>query len=198
MGRASARKKEPTSLAVVPASPVKLDFGCGPHKRDGGFLGVDAHPFLGVDIVHDLTVAPYPWADNSVSEAHASHFLEHLTPWQRVLFYNELYRILVPGGSCQIIVPHWASCRAYGDPTHQWPAVSEFSMYYINRDWRLQNAPHCDVSVVPQGFNCHFEATWGYSMRQDLLVRNQEFQQFALANYKEAAQDMIATVKAIK
>lgn len=196
MGRA-ARKPSPP-LAVVPApAPLKVDFGCGPHKREG-FTGIDAHPFAGVDLVHDLTVAPYPLADNSVAEAHASHFLEHLTSWQRVTFFNELWRVLVPGGACQIIIPHWASCRAYGDPTHQWPPVSEFAWYYLSRDWRQANAPHCDVTVVPHGFACHFEATWGYSMRPDLLVRNQEHQQFALANYKEAALDMIATVKAVK
>lgn len=195
MGRA----KRSAALQEVPrpADPIKLDFGCGPNKR-AGFEGVDAHPFVGVDHVVDLTKTPWPWADNSVGEAHASHFVEHLDSWQRVAFFNELYRVLVPGGTCQIIVPHWASCRAYGDPTHKWPPMSEFALYYISRDWRLANAPHTDVSVVPNGFTCHFEATWGYSMRQDVLARNQEFQQFALANYKEVAQDMIATVKAVK
>jgi hypothetical protein len=194
MGRGARKKLE---IVETPAELLKLDFGCGPHKREG-FRGVDCRQFVGVDDVVDLTVAPWPYADNSVAEAHASHFLEHLDAWQRVLFCNELYRVLVPNGSCQVIVPHWASCRAYGDPTHQWPPVSEFWFYYLSRDWRTGNAPHTDITWNPKGFNCHFDATWGYSMRQDLLVRNQEFQQFALGNYKESAQDTIATLKALK
>lgn len=181
MGKA-ARK-----LKLEPALPLNLDFGCGPHKREG-FSGVDSRPFAGVDHVVDLTKTPWPWADESVAEAHASHFVEHLTADQRIDFVNELYRVLVPGGTCQIIVPHWASCRAYGDLTHQWPPVSEFWWMYLNKEWREQNAPHNDR------YTCHFGATWGYAMRQDLLTRNQEHQQFAASNYKEAISDMIATL----
>lgn len=192
MGRASSAKK--LTVVDATAAPLKLDFGCGPHKREG-FQGVDCTAFVGVDHVVDLTQAPWPWADGSVSEAHASHFIEHLNAMQRVQFFNELHRVLAPGGTCQVIIPHWASCRAYGDPTHQWPPVSEFAWYYLSRDWRAQNAPHTDAANLPGGFSCHFEATWGYAMRPDLAVRNQEFQQMAMANYKEAITDMIATLK---
>ena len=191
MGRASAKKLQPAPELL------KLDFGCGPNKREG-FHGVDAHAFVGVDTVYDLLVTPWPWADNSVSEAHASHFVEHLTAWQRVAFWNELYRVLVPNGTAQIIVPHWASCRAYGDPTHQWPPVSEFAFYYLKKEWRLANAPHSDIGVRPDGFTCDLEAVWGNGMRPDIAVRNPEFQQFAMANYKEAITDLYVTVKAIK
>jgi hypothetical protein len=95
---------------------LKLDFGCGPNKREG-FQGVDSIAFPGVDFVVDLRQR-WPWEDNSVAEAHASHFIEHLTAMERVHFANELYRVLKPGGKCTVIVPHWGSCRAYGDPTH--------------------------------------------------------------------------------
>jgi hypothetical protein len=183
--------------AFAPAAPVRLDFGCGPRKREG-FLGVDRHPFAGVDHVVDLTQAPWPWPDNSVEEAHASHFIEHLTAVERTRFVNELYRILIPGGKCQVIVPHWASCRAYGDPTHQWPPVSEFWFMYLSRQWRSVNAPHSDASIWPDGFACDFGASWGYNLRSDLAVRNEEFRQFAMGNYKEACEDIIATLQAIK
>ena len=195
MGRAAAAKK--LKAVETPAELLKLDLGCGPNKREN-FKGVDSRAFVGVDYVVDLTQAPWPWADNSVSEAHASHFVEHLNAAQRCTFVNELYRILIPNGTCSVIVPHWASCRAYGDPTHQWPPVSEFWFYYLSREWRAANAPHSDKQWNPDGFDCHFEATWGYNLRQDLLVRNQEFQQFAIANHKEAIQDMQATLKALK
>ncbi len=194
MGRSNASKK----LKAVETQTTKLDLGCGPHPKDG-FEGVDAIAFDGaVKHVVDLRKTPWPWADNSIAEAHASHFVEHLTSDQRVAFCNELYRILVPGGSCQVIVPHWGSCRAYGDPTHQWPPMGEFWFYYLSRDWRKDNAPHTDIKFNPNGFDCHFEATWGYTLRPDLSTRNQEWQQFAIANYKEVVQDMIANLKAVK
>lgn len=188
-------KRSAAKLAQVAAQlePLKLDFGCGPHKRDG-FKGVDSISFPGVDFVQDVTKTPWQWADNSVEEAHASHFLEHLGAWERVTFCNELYRVLAPGAKCTIIVPHWASCRAYGDPSHVWPPVSEFWFYYLNTVWRKNNAPHVDSEFCPQGFTCNFEATWGYTMRDDLNVRASEYQQFAIANYKEVCQDTIATL----
>jgi hypothetical protein len=185
-------KRKP-QLAAVPATPtLKLDFGCGLNKREG-FEGVDALAFPGVDHVVDLRQT-WPWADGSVAEAHASHFVEHLNGRERVHFCNELYRVLVPGGKCQIITPHWASSRAYGDYTHQWPPVGEFWFYYLSKAWRATNAPHNDIAHTPDGYACDFEATWGYSVRGDLLARNTEYQQMALQNFKEAAQDTIATL----
>jgi predicted SAM-dependent methyltransferase len=190
MGRAAKAKR----LAVVSMPVLRLDFGCGPNKRDG-FEGVDRIAFPGVDHVLDIGTAAWPWKDGTVLEALASHFVEHLTATQRVHFCNELYRVLIPGGTCQIIVPHWASCRAYGDPTHQWPPVSEFWFYYLSKDWRGGNAPHTSKEHTPDGFACDFEATWGYSLHPSLHARSAEHQQFATANYKEACQDIVATLK---
>ena len=174
---------------------TKLDLGCGKNKREG-FSGVDSIAFDGVDVVCDLTVAPWPFADGSVEEVHSSHFIEHLTAPQRIVFANELHRVLKKGGKATLIAPHWCSCRAYGDMTHQWPPVSEFWFYYLSRKWRVEdgNAPHDDIEYNKNGYSCDFDATWGYSLGQHLHTRNQEYQQFALGNYKESAQDIIATL----
>lgn len=163
---------------------LKLDLGCGKNKREG-FHGVDSLKFDAVDQVVDLT-KPWPWKDGTVEEAHCSHMIEHLTWPERVHFFNELHRVLIAGGKCQLILPHWASARYYGDPTHKEP-MSEFAFYYLDKGWRDVNAPHV-------GYTCDFAVTWGYSMHQSLVTRNPEYQQFALQNYKEAAQDIIATL----
>ena len=165
---------------------LKLDFGCGPNKKDG-FKGVDVRPFKGVDHVTDLT-KPWPWGDDTVEEGHASHFIEHLDADERIHFFNELHRVLIPGGKCIIITTNWASNRAYGDLSHKWPPVSEMFYYYLLKDWRAVNAPHNDF------YTCDFDAVWGYSMHNELLVKNQEYQQHAQTFYKEAAQDIICTV----
>jgi SAM-dependent methyltransferase len=171
---------------------MRLDIGCGKNKREG-FIGVDQYAMEGVDVVLDVR-GTWSWDSNSVDEVHCSHFLEHLTATERVHFFNELYRVLKPEGKATIITPHWASNRAYGDPTHQWPPVAEMAFYYLKQDWRDTQAPHTDAKWNPNGYNCNFDASWGYSFSPDLSVKNQEYVQFALQNFKEAAQDLHATL----
>ncbi len=183
--------------------PIRLDFGCGPHKREG-FKGVDCINFAGVDYVMNVAVEPWPWPDNSVEEAHASHFLEHLEAKERWHFFNELYRVLKPGAKCAIVTPDWASQRAYGDMTHKWPPVSGFFWLYLNRDWRMgnpnavppqaANAPHTDAQYVKGGLNCHFGAQWGWTIDPRVSVRNQEYQQHAIDHFRDACMDMVCTL----
>jgi hypothetical protein len=177
--------KKKALKAVAQAKLLKLDLGCGKNPK-AGFTGVDCRDF-GQEITADLRQV-WPWGDGSVEEVHCSHFVEHLTAAERIHFVNELYRVLIPGGKAQIIVPHWSSCRAYGDLTHQWPPVSEFWFYYLDKGWRDQNAPHNDF------YTCDFQVTWGYSLNPQISARNQEYQQFAMTFYKEAVQDVIATM----
>lgn len=172
---------------AVEATPLlKLDFGCGRNPRQG-FDGVDSRDF-GQKYHVDLGKEKWPWPDNSVEEAHASHFIEHLNGEERVHFVNELYRVLIPGGKCTVITPHWASNRAYGDLTHQWPPVAEFWFYYLSKTWRENYAPHNDM------YECDFDATWGYNLSPALNTRTGEYQQYAMQYYKEACQDLIATL----
>lgn len=172
---------------------MKIDLGCGPNKKEG-YIGIDAISFPGVDHVVQLGREPLPFADGTVEAAHASHFMEHLTAVERCQLMNELYRVMRPGAQMTMLVPHWGSHRAYGDPTHQWPPIGEMWFYYIKRDWRLSQAPHTDKSNWPLGYDCDFEATWGYTLHPNLLTRNGEFQQFAINFYREAIQDITATL----
>lgn len=171
---------------------IKLDIGCGPNKR-AGFTGIDQYEFANVDIVADLK-SRWPVEDESVEEANLSHVLEHFTGIERAHVCNELHRVLIKGGKALITTPHWASNRAYGDYTHQWPPVSEMFYYYLNREWRLVNAPHTDVKNDKLGYNCDFDFTAGYSMHPELISRNQQYQTHAMTFWKEACQDMIATI----
>ena len=175
----------------APSGPIRLDIGCGKAKKEG-FIGIDAIAFDGVDHVMNAGTDKLPYKDGTVEEIHTSHFIEHLTASERIHFVNEAYRVLVKDGKVTIITPHWASARAYGDMTHQWPPVSEFWFYYLDKNWRAVNAPHNDK------YTCDFNATWGYSLHPSVLNRNQEFQQFALQNFKEVAQDIHCTMTARK
>jgi SAM-dependent methyltransferase len=186
--------------SLRPVEPLRIDIGCGKNKR-AGFLGVDAIKFDGVDVVADLASNKWPWGDNTVDEANCSHFLEHLTnldgKYERVHFFNELYRVLKVGGKCALVIPHWCSTRYYGDPTHKEP-FSEMGFYYLSKVWRDGNAPHTDAANVSWGYKCNFEAMWGYSLRPDVASRPPDFQAFATANYKEACQDIMATLTKVE
>ena len=127
---------------------LKLDLGCGWNKKEG-FVGVDANSFDGVDIVFDLRQEPWPWDDNSVEDVYSRHFVEHLTGKERIIFFNEMYRVLKPGAIARIITPHWSHESAYGDPTHEWPPVTCWTYYYLNTAWRESYGPHV-------GYKCNF------------------------------------------
>lgn len=176
--------------------PLRLDFGCGTRKREG-FKGVDIRKFDGVDFVLNVATEKWPWEDNSVDEGHASHFIEHLTWPQRVHFFNELGRVLKKGGKATLIWPHWCSDRYYGDPTHQAP-ISPFAMFYLNQEWRKVNAPHDDFASNTEHlwneYTCDFDNVISFSTDGALGGRNQEFLQFAMRYYKEAAQDVMVTL----
>lgn len=185
----NASATTPGIIPAPPPQPIRIDIGCGTKKREG-FVGVDVRPFDGVDVQMDAGKDRWPWNDGSVDEINASHFVEHLTPPERIHFANEAFRVLKPGAKATITTPHWASCRAYGDLTHQWPPVTSFWLMYLNAEWRKVNAPHND------GYTCDFAATWGFSLNPDpyILLKNDEFKQRAVNYYIEAAQDMTATL----
>lgn len=182
-------KKRPKLTPVV----TKIDLGCGPNKKPG-FYGLDRIKFDGVDCTCDLGRDRLPFPNDSIEEVHTSHFIEHLTATERIHVVNELYRVMQKDATCQVIIPHWASCRAYGDPTHQWPPISEFWFYYLSKEWRDKNAPHTDIKNWDKGLDCNFEVTWGYSLHSLLATRATDYQQHAVQFFKEAIEDISATL----
>lgn len=88
------------------------------------FENVTTLDILGdADIIHDLDVLPYPFADNTFDEIHAYEVLEHCGAqgdW-RFFFaqFSEFWRILKPDGYFIATVPMWDSPWAWGDPGHR-------------------------------------------------------------------------------
>lgn len=165
---------------------VKLDIGCGKNKQHG-FIGVDSIAFEGVDVVHDVRVSPWPWADEEVEQVHCSHFIEHLTGEERVAFFNELARVMKNGAQAQIISPHWSHDCAYGDPTHKWPPISGWTFMYLNKGWREVNAPHV-------AYTCDFDWTVGGIWDEWLNIRNQDMKVFAMQRYVNSMRDIMVTL----
>jgi len=169
---------------------LRLDLGTGKAaKKPAGFLGVDIHKWKGVDRIVDLRQR-WPWKTGSVDEVNADQLLQYFTPSERVHFANELYRVLKAGGKAVLVVPNWAASKAYIDLGTYWPPVSEAWFHTLNKAWRdSQNR------VDTSGFKCDFDPpVIGYGMHPMIMSRNQEYQQTALAFWKEAAQDIYATL----
>ena len=173
----------------VSAPTLKLDLGTGKGAtRPEGFIGVDKVKHPGVTQVVDLRKR-WPWKANSVDEVQASHLLQYFTSQDRWHFVHELYRVLKAGGKATIITPYWAACKAYGDLTACYPPVSEAWFFRLNKAWREQQ--NYDD---PDGYTCNFDHSLGYGMHQSVAVRNPEYQQHAISFWKEAAQDLCATL----
>lgn len=108
-------------------NPKILDLGCGKKKRQGS-IGVDYSDRHDADIIHDLNVFPYPFADNSIDQVYLDNVLEHLDNPMAVM--AEVHRICKNGAEIKVIVPYFRSAWAFIDPTHQhFFTVDSFAYY---------------------------------------------------------------------
>lgn len=96
---------------------IFLDIGCSDHKSPGA-VGMDIRPLPGVDIVHDMTVIPWPLPDACCLRILASHILEHIPPDRIFPILDECWRIMQPNGQLLIAMPYANSPRAMQDPSH--------------------------------------------------------------------------------
>lgn len=118
--------KRKTAKTEAPPAGLRLNLGAGEWPVEG-WLGVELE--AGADVVCDLSVFPWPWADESVGEIIASHMLEHFTRQDGERFVAECWRVLAPGGVLHLAVPDYdkfADCLVSGN----WAPIGE----YIWRD----------------------------------------------------------------
>lgn len=104
---------------------MKLNLGCGNYAKEG-YVNLDWHPFPGVDVVHDLSVTPYPFDDEVFDLIEADHVLEHLP--SVFIAMREIHRILKPGGRLRIRVPHFT--RGFSHPEHRRGFGATFPYYF--------------------------------------------------------------------
>lgn len=115
---------EPIPLFSQP-SAKRLNLGCGRFPKPD-FVNVDWKDMPGVDIVHDLSKLPYPFADGQFEHVEADHVIEHLPHVFDVMI--ELHRILRPGGEAVIRVPHFS--RGFSHPEHKRGFDATFPYYF--------------------------------------------------------------------
>ena len=177
-------KKKVFKAKVI--KPLLLDLGCGQNKQPD-HVGVDLYA-PGADIKADLLKFPWTsWKDNTVDGIFCSHFVEHVPHHLRWPFFEECYRIMKLDAVMRIFVPSWKSERAYGDMTHEWPAVTAMFFYYLSRNWREANK----LTYGPYDIKANFEFQCGPTgINPAFADRNQEAQVFACTHHLEAFPDM--------
>jgi hypothetical protein len=162
---------------------IRIDIGCGKNKKKD-FIGWDKSPKSSADLIIDVRNTPWPLGDKSVDEAFTAHFFEHLTGEERMVFMNELYRVMKEGAKVTIITPFYSSTRSIQDPTHAWPPLCEASYLYFNKEWReTQKLDHYEITA-------DFDYTFGYAVDTDVGVRSLEYQQFAIKHYINSVLDL--------
>ena len=102
-----------------------LDVGCGANKYEGA-IGLDNNPRTAADVIHDLGVVPYPFADDEFDLVVSRHVIEHVP--DVMAFVGELYRITKPGGRIRLVTPHYTNPDWATDPTHR----NHFNSYTFN------------------------------------------------------------------
>jgi SAM-dependent methyltransferase len=108
----------------------KLNLGSGGFYKDG-YVNVDLSPAAKPDVVHDLDVVPYPFADDEFDLVEADHCLEHLLdPFAAM---REVHRLTRNGGAVHIRVPHFS--RGFSHPDHKSGFDITFP-YYFRKDFR--------------------------------------------------------------
>ncbi len=91
---------------------VAIDLGAGGQKREwDGYVteSTDIRPGIDTDYVQDTTALNFP--TGSYDMVASSHHLEHLGRFDQEKVWEEMFRILKPGGKMEHIVPNiqWAA-----------------------------------------------------------------------------------------
>lgn len=122
---------------------MNIDIGGG---TDPAPLYINLDPIHGEGEWKRSILDGIPVPDGSVSAVRASHVLEHIPAGRdRIAVFNEVHRVLEPGGTFQVIVPMvTGTWHAFADPTHVSFWVPESFHYF---DGRI--AAHALYGILP-------------------------------------------------
>ncbi len=95
-----------------------LQLGCGIRPIEGAVNHDKEKHSDFVDVVWDLEVTPWLWADNEFDKIIALDVMEHLR-LEVCEWLDECWRILQPNGLLVLRLPAWNHENSHIDPTHR-------------------------------------------------------------------------------
>ena len=181
---------------------TKIDLACGDAKKEG-FFGVDIADIEGVDLVHDLTVYPWPIEDNIADEINCSHYIEHikhdtpLTDIKELLnkstSFDEFKENMLNAerhqdGFIRFMKEVYRILKPGGKVRIIAPYVMhtrafgdptheryihDMSFAYFNKEWREAN------KLEHYNIDVDFDIRYSYSIDQDLILKSAEVREEA-------------------
>lgn len=100
-----------------------------------------------------------------------------------ILFMDEVYRILKPGGKIKIVAPYYTSIRCWQDPTHR-RAIGDATFLYFNKGWREIN------KLDHYGIRSDFDFVYGYEMNAQWAMKHEEARNFGITHYNNIINDI--------
>ena len=114
---------------------IKLDIGCGNElpkdTETEKWCGIDLSSNDDRCIIRDLGRG-IPFNDNTFDKVRCHNVLEHIKQEDYIFVWNEVYRVLKPGGIFEIEVPRWDKVSSVQDPTHVRFFVPESFQYFCD------------------------------------------------------------------
>ena len=161
---------------------MKLDLACGAQKVGAEYIGIDAAQDAKPDLCMDLLRFPWDFPDDAAETVHCSHFIEHIPAEDRlegngrrvdllVRFFEEVYRVMSPGGMLTLRWPSPTAEPAFQDPTHR-RFISRHFLAYLARPWRKEYVPQYD-------FRMDFQLLSDKVMMDEKIVKHKEGSRFA-------------------
>jgi predicted SAM-dependent methyltransferase len=109
---------------------LRLHLGCGPRVLPG-WVNIDSVPCT-ADVRGDIDLTALPWPDAAADEILSEHVFEHLSFAEERSVWQEIARVLRPGGTATLEVPdfewvcasflaagdEWRDFYRVGDPDH--------------------------------------------------------------------------------
>lgn len=175
----------------------KLNIGCGANIQEG-WLNTDIYP-QSIDagpVVYLNATIKFPFKDNTFENIYSEHIFEHLHFKDSCKMLDECYRVLKPGGTMRLVVPHLDFLLGLHDHPDKriHKEYIDFSMQHYCKDV-FEVLGHNEFSNIFVINN--FYRDWGHQVIHNfgslkLLV---EHFQFKNVEQKEVGKSSIAALK---
>jgi glycosyltransferase involved in cell wall biosynthesis len=149
------RYVEPNALAWANRRGLKALFLGSAEAKPPGYLGVGSAEGQSVDIADIRQGLDLP--DSSVGVIQVVDFLAHVP--DKVVLFNELYRLLAHGGLLLMLTPSTDGRGAFQDPTHVAYYNENSFWYFTNRDY-ARFAPDLKCRFQVSRLVTYFPSEW--------------------------------------